>query len=114
MATTKKTAPKKTAPKVEKVEEPVENTPEAVEKATEARIAAEEKVTFIIPTVPGIPADQQYWEHNINGVTYRYPRGEEIRLPKSLAEVFVRKLKMQQQSAVVIGEFSGKGKRLDV
>lgn len=110
MATTKKTAKKP----VVKVEAPVENTPEAVEAATEKRIASEDKVTFIIPIDPRFPSDQQFWEHNINGVTYRYPRGEEIQLPKSLADVFVRKLKLQQQSAVVIGEFSGKGKKLDI
>lgn len=107
---TKKTPAKKPA----KVEAPVENTAEAVEAATERRIAAEEKVSFIIPVDPRFPADQQFWEHCINGVVYRYPRGEEIELPKSLADVFVRKLKMQQQSAVVIGEFSGKGKKLDI
>ena len=107
---TKKAPAKKTAPKA--VETPVD-VAEAVEKETEKRIAAEEKKTFIIPVDPRFPSDRQFWEHNINGVTYRYPRGEEIELPVSLANTILRKLKMQQASAVVIGEFKGKGKRLD-
>ena len=113
MATTRKTTTttKKTVQAV--VETPVENTGEAVEAATEKRIAAEEKKSFIIPIDHRFPADQQYWEHNINGVTYRYPRGVEIELPVTLADVILRKLKMQQASAVVIGQFAGKGKKLD-
>lgn len=115
MATTKKTTAKKTVKKVEEpVVEPVENTGEAIEKATLKRISEEEKVSFIIPVDPRFPSDQQFWEHNINGVNYRFPRGEELELPKSLADVFIRKLKMQQESAVVIGQWQGKGKKLDV
>jgi len=108
---TKKTTTKKPAVKAEV---PVENTGEAVEAFTEKRIAAEEKKSFIIPVDPRFPADQQFWEHCVNGVIYRYPRGEEIELPVSLAEVIIRKLKMQQQSAVVIGQWKGNGKKLDV
>jgi hypothetical protein len=93
--------------------EPEVKSPEAIEKETEKRIAAEEKVTFIIPTDPRFPADQQFWEHCVNGVIYRYPRGEQIELPKSLAETFLRKLKMQQASAMVIGEFKGIGKKIN-
>ena len=112
MATTKKPVAKKVAPKAVEPEV-VSNDAEAVEKATEARIAAEEKKSFIIPVDPRFAADHQYWEHNINGVTYRYPRGEEIELPVTLADTIIRKLKMQQASAIVIGEFKGKGKKLD-
>lgn len=108
---TKKTPAKKT---VKAVEPEFDNSnPESVEKATETRIKAEEKVSFTIPYDPRIPADQQFWEHNVNGVTYRYPRGEEIQLPKSLADVFLRKLRLQKESAIVISEFNGKGKKLD-
>ena len=111
--TAKKTAPK-TAPKAAPEPEPVRTlSPEEVEKVTEQRIKEEEKVTFVIPIDPRFQADQQFWEHNVNGVTYRYPRGVPVQLPKSLADTFLRKLKMQQQSTIVIGQFAGVGKRLD-
>jgi len=114
MATTKKSPAKKPAAKTAPAPEPVRSlSPEEVEKETEQRIQEEDKVTFVIPIDPRFQADQQFWEHNVNGVTYRYPRGVPVQLPKSLAETFLRKLKMQQQSTIVIGQFSGVGKKLD-
>lgn len=86
---------------------------EAVEKATEKRIAEEKKIAMIIPVDPNFKADEQFWEHCVNGVIYRYQRGVEIQIPASLAETVLRKIRLQKESAVVIGEFAGTGKKIE-
>lgn len=115
--TTKKTTAKKTAPKKAEpvVEEVVEEVPYEIasEKATEKHMQEGEFVTMVIPEDPSLGAGDQYWEHCVNGVNYRYKRGEEIRIPKDLAETFIRKLKMKKISAMVYSEWMGDGKRMN-
>lgn len=84
-----------------------------IERETERAIQAEEKVTIVIPEDPRVKSDEQFWEHCLNGVVYRYPRGVPVELPKTLAETFLRKLRMQKESAVVISTFKGVGKKLN-
>ena len=121
---TKKTTTAKKAPAkktVKKVEEPVVEVPVeeevpyeiASEKATEKHMQEGEFVTMVIPEDPSLGAGDQYWEHCVNGVNYRYKRGEEIRIPKDLAETFIRKLKMKKISAMVYSEWMGDGKRMN-
>lgn len=121
---TKKTTTAKKAPAkktVKKVEEPVVEVPVeeevpyeiASEKATEKHMQEGEFVTMVIPEDPSLGVGDQYWEHCVNGVNYRYKRGEEIRIPKDLAETFVRKLKMKRISAMVYSEWKGDGKHLN-
>lgn len=116
--TTKKAPAKKPVKKVEPVvEEPVEEElpyEVASEIETEKHMMNGEFVTMIIPEDPSLGVGDQYWEHNVNGISYRYKRGEEVRIPKDLAETFVRKLKMAKISAMVYSEWKGDGKKLDI
>lgn len=125
MPTAKKTAAKKTAPKPvakEAVKEDVNETVpapapvdigEAVEKDTLERIAQEETKTIIIPRDPRFPKEDQFWEYCINGVIYRYRRGVPQEVPATIYDSVVRKLRMQEESAVVIAEYGGSGKKLN-
>ena len=119
--TTKKAPAKKPVKKVEPVVEEVKEEPVAEEVpyeiaseiATEKHMQEGEFITMIIPEDPSLGTGDQYWEHCVNGVNYRYKRGEEIRLPKDLADTFIRKLKMKKISAMVYSEWKGDGKQLN-
>ena len=121
--TTKKTAPVKKAVPAEEVvkEEPakeltdaeVEQLGKAIEKETLNKIAQDEMVRMIIPIDPRLDENHQFFEHCINGAIYRYPRGEEIEVPKTIAETLTRKMKMQRLSAIRVSQFTGSGKKLE-
>lgn len=120
--TTKKPVSKKPVKKIDpvaeaSVEEPVEEEVPyeiASEIATEKHMQEGEFVTMIIPEDPSLGVGDQYWEHCVNGVNYRYKRGEELEIPKDLAETFIRKLKMKKISATVFSGWKGEGKKLDM
>lgn len=126
MPTAKKTTTKKAPAKkpVKKVEPVVEEVKEEVaeeeipyeiasEIATEKHMQENELVTMIIPEDPSLGVGDQYWEHCVNGVNYRYKRGVELEIPKDLAETFIRKLKMKKISATVFSGWKGNGRKLD-
>lgn len=119
--TTRKTAPKKTAvKKVEEVkEEPVveEEIPYEIasEIETEKRMQTGEFVDMIFPYNPALGSGDQYFEHCVNGVIYRYKRGEMVHVPKDLADTFARKEQMRTKMSVTYSEFMhGNGKKLDM
>lgn len=121
--TTKKTPAKKTPVKKEevKVEEPV--VEEAVEEEVPYEIASEkgtlkhmregEFVKIIFPYDPTHSSDDQYFEHNVNGINFRYKRGEVVKVPKDLAETFERKEKMRTRMDIIYKDFEGNGKKLN-
>ena len=116
--TTKKTPAKKTPVKVEEpvVEEAVdEEVPYEVasEQSTLKHMREDEKVQIVFPIDPTHSSDDQFFEHNVNGINFRYPRGEVVTVPKDLAETFERKEMMRTRMQVVYKEFTGNGKRLD-
>lgn len=122
MPTAKKTTKKKTTHAVaantvekttaEATEHNAERAAAKIEKDTLKSIAQEEMKTIIIPRDPRFPKEDQFWEYCLNGVIYRYRRGVPQKVPATIYDSVVRKLRMQEQSAVVIAEYSGKGKRL--
>lgn len=112
--TVKKTAPKKAEPVVEEVAEEELPYEIASEIATEKHMQNSELVTMIIPEDPSLGVGDQYWEHCVNGVNYRYKRGVELKIPKDLADTFIRKLKMKKISAMVVSDWKGNGKKLDM
>lgn len=119
--TTKKAPAKKPVKKVEPVveetvEEPVaEEVPYEVasEKETLKHMRDGEFVKIIFPYDPTHGSDDQYFEHNVNGINFRYKRGEVVKVPKDLAETFERKEKMRTRMDIIYKDFEGNGKKLN-
>ena len=126
MATTKKNTSKKTtskaAPKrqhapVEKKQEPVaEQLTDVIPVKPEAPAAppAEEMVSYVIPKDPGLEATDQFFEININGINYRFARGEVLTHPKDFYQFIAYKLSLRENISPLVAEFKDKSKRLNM
>lgn len=84
MATTKKTTTKK--PALKKAEK--------MPKAPDPIPSEEEYVDYIIPLDPSLGPNDQFFEYNKNGITYRHRRGVLLHHPKKHANAVMRKLRM--------------------
>jgi len=80
-----------------KNKEPVasENSIREIENSTRAKIAAAPKVLVFIAPDPQDPM----WRGCINGVDYKFPRGEMIEVPEPLAKLIENSTKMQRIKA---------------
>ncbi len=114
MATTKKTetkkanrAPKKVAPArtTEQSEDAIPTKPEPVEP--------EETVSYIIPRDPSFDSGDQFFEYCLNGINYRFRRGEVLTHPKSLYEAINDVLMRRERVSPFIAEFQNTSKKLN-
>jgi len=80
-----------------KTETPVvsESTLKQIEMTTKEKIAAEPKVTVFIAPDEKDPM----WRGCINGVDYKFPKGEMIDVPESLAKLIENSTRMQRIKA---------------
>lgn len=118
MATTKKTTAKKeAAPK--KANKPAVANPaeqlEVIPKAPEpVKPVQEEMVTYVIPRDPSFEADDQFFEWNLNGINYRFKRGETLTHPRSFFDAISEKLQLREHRSPEIAAFMDpKGKKLN-
>ena len=117
MATTKKTPAKKTAApkkapvakKTVQIEDAIPTAPEPVKPAHEA----EEMVSYVIPKDPGLESNDQFFEININGVNYRFKRGEVLTHPKGFYQFIAYKLSLREHRDPFIAEFQNTSKKLN-
>lgn len=120
MATTKKTTAKKAAAPKKANKPAVANTaeqlevipkdPEPVKPANEV----EEMVTYVIPRDPSFEADDQFFEWNLNGINYRFKRGETLTHPRSFFDAISEKLQLREHRSPEIAAFMDpKGKKLN-
>lgn len=120
MATTKKTTAKKTAaPKkapvakktapAAQIEDAIPTAPEPVKPAHEV----EEMVSYVIPKDPGMEPNDQFFEININGVNYRFKRGEVLTHPKGFYQFIAYKLSLREHRDPFIAEFQNTSKKLN-
>lgn len=117
MATTKKTpakkaaAPKKTTKaKAVPVAEQVECIPKDPEPVKEHPV---EMVSYVIPKDPGMESDDQFFEININGINYRFKRGEVLTHPRDFYEFIAYKLSLREHIDPLVAEFKDKSKKLN-
>lgn len=119
MATTKKTtaakkatAPKKAPEKYTVKADPVEQLelPHAPEPQP---VAADEMVSYVIPRDPSFEANDQYFEWNLNGINYRFKRGEVLTHPRSFYEEVAAKLQLREHISPEVAEFMNKSKKLN-
>lgn len=117
MATTKKTPAKKAAapkkankPAVAKPAEQLEVIPKAPEPV---KPVAEEMVSYVIPRDPGMEAGDQFFEISINGVNYRFKRGEVLTHPKGFYQFIAYKLSLREHVDPLVAEFKDKSKKLN-
>ena len=120
MATTKKTTAKKAAGNTTKkttkakaipVAEQVECIPKDPEPMKEP--PAEEMVSYVIPKDPGMESDDQFFEININGINYRFKRGEVLTHPRDFYEFIAYKLSLREHIDPLVAEFKDKSKKLN-
>jgi hypothetical protein len=114
MATTKKTPAKKTASKAapKKTAEQIEAIPTAPEPVKPAH-EVEEMVSYVIPKDPGLESNDQFFEININGVNYRFKRGEVLTHPKGFYQFIAYKLSLREHRDPFIAEFQNTSKKLN-
>ena len=114
MATTKKTetkkttrAPKKVAPAstAEQIEDAIPTKPEPVKP--------EETVSYVIPRDPSLSSGDQFFEYCLNGINYRFKRGEVLTHPKSLYEAINDVLMRRERKSPFIAEFQNTSKKLN-
>jgi hypothetical protein len=117
MATTKKTtakkaaAPKKTTKaKTIPVAEQVECIPKDPEPVKEP---PEEMVSYVIPKDPGMENGDQFFEINLNGINYRFKRGEVLTHPKGFYEFIAYKLSLRENISPEVAEFLNNSKKLN-
>ena len=118
MATTKKTAAKKTtvAPKkqhsaVEKREaRPAEQL--SLPKKPEP-VEAERQISYVIPLDKSLESNDQYFEWNRNGINYRFKRGEVLTHPESMYKAITDKLFAREHVSPFIAEFMNTSKKLN-
>ena len=120
MATTKKTTAKKAAapkkankPAVAKPSEQLEVIPKAPEPVKPAH-EVEEMVSYVIPRDPGMEAGDQFCEISINGVNYRFKRGEVLTHPKGFYQFIAYKLSLREHVDPLVAEFKDKSKKLNM
>ncbi len=118
MATTKKTtakkaaAPKKTTKaKAIPVAEQVECIPKDPEPMKEP--PAEEMVSYVIPKDPGMENGDQFFEINLNGINYRFKRGEVLHHPRKLYDAISNVLFRRERISPYIAEFMNNSKKLN-
>ena len=118
MATTKKTetkkTPGKTAPKKQKeyksLDEAIADVfmlptkPEPIEP--------EETVSYVIPKDPSLSSGDQFFEWCLNGINYRFKRGEVLTHPRSLYDAISQKLRDREKVSPFIAEFQNTSKKL--
>jgi hypothetical protein len=115
MATAKKTpakkttAPKKAPVKTVQIEDAIPTAPEPVKPAHEV----EEMVSYVIPKDPGLESNDQFFEININGVNYRFKRGEVLTHPKGFYQFIAYKLSLREHRDPFIAEFQNTSKKLN-
>ena len=119
MATTKKTTPKKRAvtpkkekPVVEPAAEQLECIPTAPEPVKPAH-EVEEMVSYVIPKDPGMESNDQFFEINLNGVNYRFKRGEVLTHPKGFYQFIAYKLSLRENISPEVAEFKNNSKKLN-
>ena len=114
MATTKKTttekktrAPKKVAPArtAEQIEDAIPTKPEPVKP--------EETVSYVIPRDPSLSSGDQFFEYCLNGINYRFKRGEVLTHPRSLYEAINDVLMRRERKSPFIAEFQNTSKKLN-
>lgn len=128
MATTKKTTTKKAtskpAPKkqkeyhsiddalagvldlqVEQIEDAIPTKPEPVKP--------EETVSYVIPRDPSLSSGDQFFEYCLNGINYRFKRGEVLTHPKSLYDAIYNVLMRRERKSPFIAEFQNTSKKLN-
>ena len=117
MATTKKTPAKKAAEpkkttkaKIAPVAEQVECIPKDPEPIKEPPV---EMVSYVIPKDPGMESDDQFFEININGINYRFKRGEVLTHPRDFYEFIAYKLSLREHIDPLVAEFKDKSKKLN-
>ncbi len=119
--TTKKAPVKKPVKKVEPVveetvEEPVEEEVPyeiASEKETLKHMKEGERVNIMFPLDPTRKQDDQFFELCVNGVWFRYPRGEVVNVPKDIAETFEWAEKQSYRTLQYYDAWKGDGKKLN-
>ena len=75
-------------------------------------IAEEETVMMKFEIDPSTDENNQYFEHCINGVIYRYPRGVIVEVPKAIAETLERKAWMRKIGVMNVSAFRGAGRQI--
>ena len=116
MATTKKTTAKKAAGNTTKkttkvpVAEQVECIPKDPEPVKEPSV---EMVSYVIPKDPGMESDDQFFEININGINYRFKRGEVLTHPRDFYEFIAYKLSLRENISPEVAEFLNNSKKLN-
>jgi len=114
MATTKKTETKKTtrkapakkvAPTAEQIEDAIPTKPEPVK--------LEETVSYVIPRDPSLSSGDQFFEYCLNGINYRFKRGEVLTHPKSLYAAINDVLMRRERKSPFIAEFQNTSKKLN-
>ena len=115
---TKKTAskatPKKQHAHVEKKQEPVAEQLTDVIPVKPEEPPKEEMVSYVIPKDPGLEATDQFFEININGINYRFARGEVLTHPKGFYQFIAYKLSLRENVSPLVAEFKDKSKRLNM
>ena len=123
MATTKKNTSKKTpgkaAPKrqhapVEKKQEPVaEQLTDVIPVKPEPVDPSNDIINYEIPLDRSFESTDQYWEGNLNGINYRFRRGEPLAHPRWLYEYVRSKLWAKEHISPFVAEFMNTSKRLN-
>lgn len=120
MATNKKTTAKKAAaPKKAPVKKTVEKQAEQIENAIPVKPEpiekpVEEMVSYVIPRDPGLEAEDQFFEISINGVNYRFKRGEVLTHPKGFYQFIAYKLSLRENIDPFVAEFKDSSKKLNM
>ena len=119
MATAKKTTAKKAASNTPKKAKSAKALPtaeqvECIPKDPEpVKEAPEEMVSYVIPKDPGMESDDQFFEININGINYRFKRGEVLTHPRDFYEFIAYKLSLREHIDPLVAEFKDKSKKLN-
>ena len=109
MATTKKTTTKKAPGRPAKktavqIEDAIPTKPEPIEP--------EETVSYVIPRDPSLSSGDQFFEWCLNGINYRFKRGEVLTHPRSLYDAISQKLMNREKVSPFIAEFQNTSKKL--
>ena len=114
MATTKKTPTKKAPGRPAKKTVPVQ-TAEQIEDAIPTKpepVKPEETVSYVIPRDPSLSSGDQFFEWCLNGINYRFKRGEVLTHPRSLYDAISQKLMNREKVSPFIAEFQNTSKKL--
>ncbi|MBR5259991.1 MAG: hypothetical protein IKV48_05930 [Eggerthellaceae bacterium] len=109
MATTKKTPTKKAPGR------PAKKTAVQIEDAIPTKpepVKPEETVSYVIPRDPSLSSGDQFFEWCLNGINYRFKRGEVLTHPRSLYDAISQKLRDREKVSPFIAEFQNTSKKL--